>query len=139
MATCDGGRHGSAGAGLAFLHSVLAKKNVYNARIVMLGQNMQEGIHFNDTHAPAPSVTCVRLILALTASENRHSQRDVKTAFLNVPIDIELDVLLPEGFGTGKDDDHYSSAMGRRRPAFTAIPGCPRIKSLESEDRCCLN
>ena len=39
-------------------------------------------------------------LFSLTASENRHSQRDVKTAFLNVPIDIELDVLLPEGFGT---------------------------------------
>lgn len=46
-------------------------------------------------------MACVRLILAFTASESRHlTQMDVKTAFLNVPIDIELDVLLPEGFGT---------------------------------------
>ena len=88
---------------------------------------MQGGIHFNDTHAPVPSVTCVRLILALTASGRRHlTQMDVKTAFLNAPIDIELDVILPEGFGTGGDDKQYSSAMGRRRRVLTAIPGCPQ-------------
>jgi hypothetical protein len=51
---------------------------------------------------------------------------DVKTAFLNAPIDIELDVLLPDGFGTGKNDEQYSSATGRRRRALTAIPGCPQ-------------
>ena len=69
----------------------------------------------------------VRLILALTASGRRHlTQMDVKTAFLNAPIDIELDVILPEGFGTGGDDKQYSSAMGRRRRVLTAIPGCPQ-------------
>ena len=36
---------------------VFAKKEVYKARIVMLGQRMVEGVHFNDTHAPVPSVT----------------------------------------------------------------------------------
>ena len=93
----------------------------------MLGQNMQGGVHFNDTHAPVPSVTCVRFILALTAAGRRHlTQMDVKTAFLNAPIDIELDVILPEGFGTGVDDEQYASAAGRRRRVLTAIPGCPQ-------------
>ena len=106
---------------------VFAKKGIYKARIVMLGQHMQGGVHFNDTHAPVPSVTCVRIILALTASARRHlTQMDVKTAFLNAPMDIELDVLLPEGFGTGVDDQQYSSLTGRRRRALTAIPGCPQ-------------
>ena len=106
---------------------VFAKKDIYKARIVMLGQHMQEGIHFNDTHAPVPSVTCVRLILALTASSGRYfTQLDVKTAFLNAPIDIELDVLLPEGFGIDGNNEEYSSATGRRRQALTAIPGCPQ-------------
>ena len=118
---------------------VFARKDIYKARIVMLGQHMQEGIHFNDTHAPVPSVTSVRLILALTASEGRHlTQMDVKTAFLNAPIDIELDVLLPDGFGTGKDDEQYSSASGRRRRALTAIPGCSRISCLEAKDCWCV-
>jgi Reverse transcriptase (RNA-dependent DNA polymerase) len=106
---------------------VFAKKDVYKARIVMLGQHMLEGVHFNDTHAPVPSVTCVRVLLAITASSKRHlAQLDVKTAFLNAPIDIELDVILPEGFGTGQDDDQFSSQEGRRRRALTAIPGCPQ-------------
>ena len=89
----------------------------------MLGQRMVEGIHFNDTHAPVPSVTCVRAILAVTAATGRIlTQLDVKTAFLNAPIDIELDVLLPEGFGTGKGDEEFCSPEGRRRQALTAIP-----------------
>jgi hypothetical protein len=106
---------------------VFAKKEIYKARIVMLGQRMEEGVHFNDTHAPVPSVTCVRIILALTASTKRLlTQLDVKTAFLNAPIDIALDVILPEGFGTGDNDEQFSSPEGRRRRALTAIPGCPQ-------------
>ena len=86
---------------------------------------MVEGVHFNDTHVP--SVTCVRVILAIAASARRHlAQLDVKTAFLNAPIDIELDVILPEGFGIGNDDDQFTSQEGRRRRALTAIPGCPQ-------------
>ena len=106
---------------------VFAKKEVYKARIVMLGQHMQEGIHFNETHAPVPSVTCVRIILAITAATRRQlTQLDIKTAFLNAPLDIELDVILPDGFGTGSDDDSFKSYEARRRRALTAIPGCPQ-------------
>ena len=51
-------------------------------------------------HAPVPTVTCVRMILAITASARRHlTQLDVKTRFLNAPIDIQLDVILPEDLG----------------------------------------
>ena len=89
---------------------VFAKKDIYKARIVLLGQHMQEGIHFNDTHSPVPSVTCVRLVLALTAASQRKlTQMDVKTAFLNAPIDIELDVILPDGFGPGENNEQFSS------------------------------
>ena len=106
---------------------VFTKKDVYKARIVMLGQRMVEGVHFNDTHAPVPSITCVRIILAIMAATRRSlTQLDVKTAFLNAPIDIELDVLLPEGFGTGDGSGEFSSPTGRRRRALTAIPGCPQ-------------
>ena len=98
----------------------------YKARIVMLGQHMKEGIHFNDTHAPVPSPTIVRLFFAITASGGRDfTQLDVKTAFLTAPLDIELDVLLPEGFGRGGDEREYASDSRRRR-ALTAIPGCPQ-------------
>ena len=112
---------------------VFARKDVYKARIVMLGQNMQGGIHFNDTHAPVPSVTCVRFILALTAAGRRHlTQMDVKTAFLNAPIDIDLDVILPEGFGTGVGDEQ---CCGQTSPSLDGYSGLPaRIQSLEAEN-----
>ena len=51
---------------------------------------------------------------------------DVKTAFLNAPIDIEPDVILPDGFATGGNDEQFNSFEGRRRRALTAIPGCPQ-------------
>ena len=99
----------------------------YKARIVMLGQHMQAGVHFNDTHAPVPAATIVRLLLAITAAEGREfTQLDVKTAFLTAPMDIELDVILPEGFGTGQDNHLYDFFSARRRRALTAIPGCPQ-------------
>ena len=67
----------------------------YKARIVMLGQHMQEGIHFNDTFAPVPAATVVRLLFAMAASQGLDfTQLDVKTAFLTAPMDIELDVIL---------------------------------------------
>ena len=97
------------------------------ARIVMLGQHMREGVHFNDTHAPVASVTCVRVLLDITAAAGRLlTQFDVKAAFLTAPLDIELDVILPDGFGIGSDDGQFSSPEGRRRRALTAIPGCPQ-------------
>ena len=50
----------------------------YKARIVMLGQHMREGVHYNNTHAPVPSPTLIRLFFA---------------PFITAPIDIELDVV----------------------------------------------
>ena len=97
------------------------------ARIVMLGQHMKEGVHFNDTHAPVASVTSVRVLLAITAATKRLlTQLDVKAAFLTAPLDIELDVILPEGFGVRENDSGCSTPEDRRRRALTAIPGCPQ-------------
>ena len=113
---------------------MFAKKDIYKARIVMLGQHMQEGIHFNDTHSPVPSVTCVRLILAITASTRRKlTQMDVKTAFLNAPIDIELDVILPDGFGTGDSTEEFNS-FDRRRRAYSDTWLSTRLASLAPKD-----
>ena len=98
----------------------------YKARIVMLGQHMREGVHYNNTHAPVPSPTLIRLFFALIAADARDfTQLDIKTAFLTAPLDIELDVILPNGFGRGEERDHVTPDSKRRR-ALTAIPGCPQ-------------
>ena len=69
----------------------------------------------------------VRLFFALTAAGGRRfTQVDVKTAFLTAPLDIELDVILPTGFGRKGEVDDFSSPESRRRRALTAIPGCPQ-------------
>ena len=98
----------------------------YKARIVMLGQHMREGVHYNNTHAPVPSPTLIRLFFALIAADARDfTQLDIKTAFLTAPLDIELDVILPNGFRRGEERDHVTPDSRRRR-ALTAIPGCPQ-------------
>ena len=91
----------------------------YKARIVMVGQHMREGVHY----APVPSPTLIRLFFALIAVDARDfTQLDIKTAFLTAPIDIELDVILPNGFGRGEECDHLTPDSRRRR-ALTAIRG----------------
>ena len=87
---------------------------------------MREGVHYNNTHAPVPSPTLIRLFFALIAVDaHDFTQLDIKTASLTAPIDIELDVILPNGFGWGEECDHLTPDSKRRR-ALTAIPGCPQ-------------
>ena len=50
----------------------------------------------------------------------------VETGCFEAALDIELVVILPEGFGKGGDDDKCSSPEGKRRRALAAIPGCPQ-------------
>ena len=98
----------------------------------MQGQHMKEGIHFNDTHAPVPSPTVVRLFFALTAAGGRHfTQVDVKTAFLTAPLDIELDVILPTGFGRKREVGDLSSRShggDALLPPFRGAPGLPSVE-----------
>ena len=69
----------------------------------------------------------IRAFLALVAAGERNfTQLDVKTAFLNAPLDIELDVILPDGFGTRSEQQNQATIQKRRCRAITAIPGCPQ-------------
>ena len=111
---------------------VFAKKPTgeYKARIVMMGQHMREGVHFNNTHAPVPTPTIIRLFFALVAAEARDfTQLDVKTAFLTAPLDIELDVILPNGFGRGRGMSFRRQIWGGPGhslpyPGVRKEPGC---------------
>ena len=84
---------------------------------------MKSGLHFNETHAPVPSPTLLRAFFALVAAGGRNFRHlDVKAAFLTVPLDVELDVILPEGFVfTGGTTTSQPGIEGSRCRALTAL------------------
>ena len=71
----------------------------YKARYVAEGYSQVPEIDYFETFSPIGKITSIHLLmqLALDFSLDLH-QMDVKTAYLNAPIDCELYVEQPEGF-----------------------------------------
>ena len=64
------------------------QSGAFKARLVMQGFLMQQGMHYNDVHAPVPSVTAFRVFMLAVAVQGRSLDHwDVKTAFLTTPMD----------------------------------------------------
>ena len=56
----------------------------YKARLVVLGNNQEYGVNYEDSFAPVAKMTIVRTILALAASNDWPlHQMDVKNVFLH--------------------------------------------------------
>ena len=71
----------------------------YKARYVAKGYSQVEGIDYQETYAPTASFTSVRTLMQLAAQHGLIlHQMDVKTAYLNAPIDCEVYVDQAEGF-----------------------------------------
>lgn len=81
----------------------------YKARLVGKGFMQVEGVDYSDVFSPVSKYSTVRLILALIAKTNwDRISLDIKTAFLNAPLDHELYVKQPEGFEIpGKEEKVY--------------------------------
>ena len=72
----------------------------YHARLVAQGFTQIYGIDFQETFAPVARLSSIRTIIALAASEDWElHQMDVKSAYLNSPIDTEIYMRLPPGYG----------------------------------------
>ncbi len=70
----------------------------YKARLVAKGFNQQYGIDYKDTFAPVLKYKSLRIILALSISNNTIlEQLDVKTAFLNAKVSEDIYMEVPEG------------------------------------------
>ncbi|GJV94722.1 gag-pol polyprotein, partial [Tanacetum coccineum] len=69
------------------------------ARLVANGYSQQEGIDFEDSFAPVARLEAVRLFVAYVAHKSfLVYQMDVKTTFLNGPLNEEVYVNQPDGF-----------------------------------------
>ena len=71
----------------------------YRARLVAQGFTQMYGVDFQDTFAPVARLSSIRTVIALAASEDWElHQMDVKSAYLNSPIDTPVFMRLPPGY-----------------------------------------
>ena len=71
----------------------------YKARLVAKGFSQKEGLDYKETFAPVAKFASIRTMLALAAHQDYEiHQMDVKTAFLNGDLDVEIYMRQPEGF-----------------------------------------
>ena len=71
----------------------------YKARFVAKGYSQVAGIDYHETFSPTARITSVRMLMQLAVEKGMVvHQMDVKTAYLNAPIDCELYIEQPEGY-----------------------------------------
>ena len=73
----------------------------YKARFVAKGYSQTPDIDYDETFSPTARITSMKVLLQLAVKYDLLvDQMDVKTAYLNAPIDCELYTEQPEGFVT---------------------------------------
>ena len=75
------------------------KKVIHKARFVAKGFAQIEGSDYTDTFAPTAKMATIRMLIQFSVEQDMLvHQMDVKTAYLNAPIDCEVFLKPPEGF-----------------------------------------
>ncbi|KAJ9544357.1 LOW QUALITY PROTEIN: hypothetical protein OSB04_024064 [Centaurea solstitialis] len=74
------------------------------ARLVAQGYRQEEGFDYDETFAPVARLEAIRLFLAFAAYMN--IKMDIKNAFLNGKLNVEVYVAQPPGFVDPKFPDH---------------------------------
>nr|GEV78376.1 hypothetical protein [Tanacetum cinerariifolium] len=93
------------------------------ARLVAVGYSQQEGIDYDETFAPVARIEAIRLFLAYAAHKYFIVfQMDVKTAFLNGIVKVEVYVGQPPGF-VSKQYPDYVYALNK---ALYGLKQAPR-------------
>lgn len=76
----------------------------YKARLVARGFNQTKGVDYFETFSPVVRYESVRTVLAIAAEYDMEMiQFDIKTAFLNGPLEESIYMLQPEGYQDGTD------------------------------------
>ena len=76
----------------------------YKARYVAQGFAQVEGSDYTETFAPTARMSTVRMLMQLAAQfDLKVHQMDVKTAYLNAPIDTEIFMNQPQGYEQSHD------------------------------------
>ena len=78
----------------------------FKARYVARGFSQKESVDYGETFAPTARMTSIRMLMQAAVDEELLvHQMDVKTAYLNAPIDCELYVDQPEGYCVNDKSD----------------------------------
>ena len=78
----------------------------YKARYVAKGYSQVKNVDYQETFAPTANFTSVRTVMQLAAQNDLIlHQMDVKTAYLNAPIDCEIYMEQPEGFAVPSNSE----------------------------------
>jgi len=71
----------------------------YMGRLVALGCGQRPGRDYHETWALVPSAPTTRALLATAAARGWHAHHvDVRTAYLNAPMDVDVYLIIPDGF-----------------------------------------
>jgi len=93
------------------------------ARLVVKGYNQEEGIDYDETFAPMARLEAIRLLLAFVCvSGFKLFQMDVKSAFLNGIINVEVYVSQPSGF----EDHLLPNHVYKLKKALNGLKQAPR-------------
>ncbi len=78
----------------------------HKARYVAKGYSQKENVDYSETFSPTAHMTSVRMLMQSAVDNDLLvHQMDVKTAYLNAPIDCELYVEQPEGYAVQSKGD----------------------------------
>jgi hypothetical protein len=101
-------------------HGVVTRNK---ARLVAKGYAQVAGLDFEETFAPVARLESIRILLAYVAHHSfKLFQMDVKSAFLNGPIEEEVYVEQPLGF----KDDRYPDHVYKLSKALYGLKQAPR-------------
>ncbi|GKC88795.1 retrovirus-related pol polyprotein from transposon TNT 1-94 [Tanacetum coccineum] len=92
-------------------------------RLVAKGYRQEEGIDFEESCAPVARLEAVRMFIAYAAHKNfTIFQMDVKTVFLNGPLNEEVYVSQPNGFV----DPYFPDHVYKPKKALYGLKQAPR-------------
>ena len=97
-------------------------------RGIMKGFRMTEGLDYNETFAPVPCVSILRIFFALAAKFDWDiKQGDVRTAFLCAEMDTEVYAAVPNWFRVDATGTETGYTIRRLLKGVPGIPQGPRL------------
>jgi hypothetical protein len=93
------------------------------SRLVTQGSSQKEGIDYEETFAPIARLEVIRILLAFSVAKGfKLHQMDVKSAFLNGVLEVEVYLRQPPGF----DSEKYLHRVYKLRKALYGLKQAPR-------------
>jgi hypothetical protein len=93
------------------------------SRLVAQGSSQKEGIDYEETFGPVACLKVIRILLAFSMAKGfKLHQMDVKSAFLNGVLEVEVYLRQPPGF----ESEKYPYPVYKLRKALYGLKQAPR-------------